>query len=285
MHDAAPAITLISLLREAQSLGMARLDAQMLLLHACGHDPIDRAWLLAHADDILDTQSREAARQFFARRMGGEPVAYIIGCKEFYGLRLNVDWRVLDPRDDTETLVDWALDIIPAATPWHVLDLGTGSGAIALAVASQRPQIRMSATDASADALVVAQTNAVRLQLSVQWIQADAMQDNWFAALGSHRFDLILSNPPYIADTDAHLAALAHEPSLALTSGADGLDAIHSIISHAPEHLHAGAWLLIEHGHDQAQRVQQMFATRGFAQICTRQDMSGNDRCTGACLP
>ncbi len=212
-------------------------------------------------------------------------MAYIVGFKEFYGLRLHVDSRVLDPRDDTETLVDWALELLPAKQSAQVLDLGTGSGAIALAIKSQRPLAQVTATDASADALAVASGNAARLSLPINFVQADAAQSNWFAALAGQRFDLILSNPPYIAEGDAHLAALQHEPALALTSGADGLNAIRSIIKHAAEHLHAGGWLLIEHGYDQAQAVQALLARASFSAVQTRLDLGQQPRCTAGRKP
>lgn len=268
-------------LHSAQSQGLARLDAQMLLLHACAQDPLNRAWLLAHQQDTAQPEQALLAEQLFKRRAAGEPVAYLIGFKEFYGLRLAVDSRVLDPRDDTETLVDWALELLPAMQSLRVLDLGTGSGAIALSIQSQRPLAQIIATDASADALAVASANASQLGLPVHFIQADATQPNWFAALQTQEFDLIVSNPPYIAEGDAHLAALTHEPSLALTSGKDGLTAIRSIITHAEQHLNSSGWLLLEHGYDQADAVQALLAQTNFSQICTRNDLSGQPRCTG----
>jgi release factor glutamine methyltransferase len=273
------------MLQRAASLGLARLDSQMLLLHACGQDALNRAWLAAHGQDALTAQQASLAEEYFKRRLAGEPVAYITGFKEFYGLRLNVDNRVLDPRDDTETLVDWALELLHADRAAQVLDLGTGSGAIALAIQSQRPQMQVTATDASADALAVASANAIRLGLPVQFIQAKAEQANWFATLQNHRFDLIASNPPYIAEGDAHLSTLTHEPALALTSGKDGLGAIRSIIAHAAQHLQPNGWLLLEHGYDQASAVQSLLLKQGFTQIQTRADLSGQPRCTGGCVP
>jgi release factor glutamine methyltransferase len=269
------------LLLTAETQGLTRLDAQMLLLHACEQDPLNRAWLLAHAQDPLTCEQAAVAEQYFKRRFKGEPVAYITGFKEFYGLRLNVDSRVLDPRDDTETLVDWALELFPPEKHVDVLDLGTGSGAIALAIKSKRPLTQVSATDASPDALAVASGNATKLGLAVNFIQADRAQDNWFSALGAQRFHLILSNPPYIADGDAHLPALSFEPAWALTSGADGLDAIRHIVAQAAEHLMPNGWLLLEHGYDQADAVQTLMAQANFSQIDTRKDLSGQSRCTG----
>jgi release factor glutamine methyltransferase len=192
---------------------------------------------------------------------------------------------VLDPRDDTETLVDWALELIPADRVFKVLDLGTGSGAVALAIASQRPLAQVTATDASAPALAVAQANAASLKLPVRFVLTDAQNANWFSCLGGEVFDLIVSNPPYIAEGDSHLPALKHEPAMALTSGQDGLDAIRSIISHAKNHLSAGGWLLVEHGYDQAAVSLQLLRDCGFVQGVTRQDLAGVDRCTGALWP
>jgi release factor glutamine methyltransferase len=215
----------------------------------------------------------------------GEPVAYITGHKEFYGLRLKITPDVLDPRDDTETLVDWALELIPADRPFKVLDLGTGSGAVALAISKQRPLAQVTATDASAAALAVAQANAASLKLPVHFVLADAQDANWLSCLDGEVFDLIVSNPPYIAEGDAHLPALKYEPAMALTSGQDGLDAIRSIVSHAKNHLSVGGWLLMEHGYDQAAISLQLLSDCGFVQGVTRQDLAGVDRCTGALWP
>jgi release factor glutamine methyltransferase len=275
-----PGITF--LLQQAAAAGLARIDAQMLMLHACARATHERAWLIAHDQDEPSDAQLALWQSALKRRLQGEPVAYITGHKEFYGLPLNITADVLDPRDDTETLVDWALDLIPQNQPFHVLDLGTGSGAIALAIASHRPLAHITATDASPAALAVAQSNANALRLAVQFILADAQSANWFSALTGQRFNLIVSNPPYIAEGDAHLAALQHEPAMALTSGADGLDAIRSIIAHAHQHLAASGWLLLEHGHDQAAVIRQLFAEHGFTEIATRQDLAGVDRCTGA---
>jgi release factor glutamine methyltransferase len=277
-----PAQTIHQMLQSAIALGLARLDSQMLLLHACGQDPLNRAWLLAYAQDTPTPAQTALAEQYFQRRLNSEPVAYITGFKEFYGLRLAVDKRVLDPRDDTETLVDWALELLPPNQSAQVLDLGTGSGAIALAIKSQRPLAQVTATDASQDALAVASGNADKLGLQVNFILSSAAQPNWFASLGDQRFHFILSNPPYIAEGDVHLPALNHEPALALTSGEDGLDAIRSIIAQAAQHLEPKGWLLLEHGYDQAGLVQALLMQSGFSQIATRQDLGGQARCTGA---
>ncbi|GAD23242.1 peptide chain release factor N(5)-glutamine methyltransferase, partial [Acidovorax sp. MR-S7] len=207
------------------------------------------------------------------RRMAGEPVAYLTGTKEFYGLPLQVDARVLDPRPDTETLVDWALAL--AAPAARMADLGTGSGAIALALQSQRPQAQVLAVDASADALAVARANARRLGLPVRFVQG-----HWLDGIAGP-FDLIVSNPPYIPATDPHLAALTHEPLSALASGDDGLQDIRAIAAQAPSRLAPGGWLLLEHGWDQAEAVQALLRAAGFGQVHSRHDLAGMARCTG----
>jgi release factor glutamine methyltransferase len=270
-------------LQAAAALGIERLGAQILLLHALQRSEHDRAWLLAHDQDVLplETQARfEAALQ---RRGAGEPVAYIVGTKEFYGLQLAVDKRVLVPRPDTETLVDWALELIPKDQPLKVLDLGTGSGAIALALAHHRPLAQVTATDASPGALEVAQANAGRLNLAVRFLLNTCPPD-WFTPVQGERFNLILSNPPYIEEGDAHLANLTHEPSMALSSGKDGLDDIRCIIHQAPGYLQSGAWLLLEHGYDQAKQARALLAHAGFTQASSKQDLAGHARCSGARL-
>ena len=182
---------------------------------------------------------------------------------------------MLDPRPDTEILVEWALEHMAPHTPCCVADLGTGSGAIALALQHQRPQASVTAVDVSADALAVAQANAQRLQLPVRFIQGA-----WLSRVDGV-FDLIVSNPPYIRQDDPHMAALRHEPRQALTSGADGLDDIRTIAAQAPAHLHPGGWLLLEHGWDQAEAVQTLLRQAGFAHVSSRQDLAGQWRCTG----
>ena len=266
------ASTLQAALLHAQKHGMAKLDARMLLLHTLGKDPLDAAWLIAHEQDVLAATKAADYGAACARRRAGEPVAYIVGFKEFHGLRLATDARVLDPRDDTETLVDWALEL-PGG---KLLDLGTGSGAIALAIKSKRPEWQVFASDASEGALAVATGNAARLGLKVEFRQGD-----WLAPFAGETFDLIASNPPYIAEGDPHMAALAHEPRGALTSGLDGLDDIRRIIAEAPAHLNAGGWLLLEHGHDQAEAVRALLAQSGFTEVVSRRDLAGIERCSG----
>lgn len=283
--------TVAQCLRQAQTLGLARVDAQMLLLHGLQRPLHDRAWLLAHDGDTLTTAQETAWQAALQRRLQGEPVAYITGRKDFFGLTLNVDARVLDPRPDTETLVEWALaclaEAAPASSPANgsprILDLGTGSGAVALALQHARPDAKVWAVDASEDALAVARANAARLHLGVQFMASD-----WLDAVDvqhTGRFDLIVSNPPYVAEGDPHLVALTHEPLQALASGPDGLDDIRQIIAQAPAFLTPGGWLLLEHGWDQAAPVQALLREAGFVQVQSRRDLGGIERCTGAALP
>lgn len=270
-----PGMTLAESLRSAQTLGLARIDAQLLHLLALGRPLHERAWLLAHDTDTLDKAALEKLAPLLQRRLAGEPLAYITGTKEFFGLALQVDARVLDPRPDTETLVEWALEHLPVDTPCDVIDLGTGSGAIALALQHQRPQARVTAVDASAEALTVARANAQRLKLPVRFIQS-----HWLGEVPG-QFDLIVSNPPYIRTDDPHLVALTHEPLQALASGDDGLHDIRAIVEQAPAHLKAGGWLLLEHGYDQAEAVRTLLTQAGWQHVQSRQDLAGIERCTG----
>lgn len=273
---AAPAAaTLAQALSSAAALGVQRLDAQMLLLHALGRPAHDRAWLLAHDTDALADEAAARFRALCVRRAGGEPLAYLVGEKEFHGLALQVDARVLVPRPDTETLVEWALEQLAAQPAPAVLDLGTGSGAIALALQRARPDAQVEAVDASADALSVARANAQRLALPVRFRHA-----HWLEGAG-HGYHAIVSNPPYVAAGDAHLAALRHEPASALVSGADGLADLRHIVQQAPAHLAPGGWLLLEHGFDQAAAVRALLAVRGFADVQSRRDLAGIERCSG----
>lgn len=278
MSAFAPA-TVAAALRHAQQQGLARIDAQMLLLHTLGRPLHDRAWLLTHDTDSLPAAASAQFHALCQRRAAGEPVAYLTGSKEFYGLPLQVDARVLDPRPDTETLVDWALELLQAVPTPRVLDLGTGSGAIALALQQQRPDAQVLAVDASADALAVAQANAQRLGLAVQF-----QHGNWLQAIQGC-FAAIVSNPPYIASSDPHLATLQHEPLQALVSGPDGLDDIRQIVAQAPAHLKPGGWLLLEHGWNQAASVRALLAQAGLCQVQSRCDLAGIERCSGARLP
>jgi release factor glutamine methyltransferase len=272
-------LSVAACLRQAQGLDLARLDAQILLLHALAQPLHDRAWLLAHDTEVLNEAQQHRWGQALQRRLQGEPVAYITGRKDFFGLTLAVDARVLDPRPDTEILVEWALELLPPGPTGRVLDLGTGSGAVALALQHQRPAAQVTAVDASVDALVVASANAQRLNLPVKCVLS-----HWMDAV-TGPFDLIVSNPPYVAEGDPHLAALTHEPVQALTSGPDGLDDIRQIIAQAPNRLAPGGWLLLEHGWDQAAPVQALLRRAGFEEVQSRRDLGGIERCTGARLP
>ena len=269
----------------AQRAGLPRLEAQLLLLHALGRQPHERAWLLAHGDAPLPAASAQLYQALCARRLGGEPLAYLSGQREFYGLALQIDARVLDPRPDTETLVDWALELLPLGQAVPVLDLGTGSGAIALALQQQRPLAQVWALDASPDALEVARANAARLRLPLRlrhghwlrgWPQAAGEPQTPPAALG-----LIVSNPPYIRAADPHLPALRHEPQQALVAGPDGLDDLREIIASARAHLQPGGWLLLEHGWDQADAVAALLRTHGYQSVTHRLDLAGHRRCSG----
>lgn len=260
-----------------QTSGLDRIDAQMLVLLALKRGPHDRAWLMAHDGDALPSDAAARLDALVQRRQRGEPMAYLRGDQEFFGLQLHVDSRVLVPRPDTETLVNWALEKVDAAdNAVSVLDLGTGSGAIALAIAAQRPKASVNATDASEDALAVARSNAQRLGLSVQFHAG-----SWLGAVPGQRFDVIVTNPPYIADGDPHLAALTHEPLTALTAGTDGLADIRTIVAHAPRALVPGGWLLIEHGFDQATAVRGLLQAAGFERVSSSTDLAAIERCSG----
>ncbi len=274
-----PLGTVQEALLRAQKHGIAKVDARILLLHTLGKPTADMAWLVSNDNNPVNAVQADAFGALCARRRAGEPVAYIVGYKEFYGLRLAVDQRVLDPRDDTETLVDWALALLPEPLlpePQKIVDLGTGSGAIALAIQSKRPSAQVHASDSSAEALAVARANATLHKLPVQFHQG-----SWLGAVAGQQFELIVSNPPYIAAADPHLAALTHEPLQALASGADGLDDIRQIIAQAPKHLHADGWLLLEHGYDQAAAVRDLLEKQGFSSVESRKDLAGVERCSG----
>lgn len=276
------ASTVTKLLQMLHAQGMERLPAQLLLLHVLGRSSTDRAWLLTHSDDPIEAVLVQRLMGLVQRYTAGEPLAYLTSHQAFFGLDLQVDARVLVPRPDTETLVTWALEILrsepPNDNPQHALDLGTGSGAIALALKTHLPALNMHAVDLSADALAVAETNSQRLQLPVTFSQGA-----WFCALpdADMRFDCIVSNPPYITAQDPHLAALTHEPALALSSGADGLDDLRLIIAQASNWLTANGWLLLEHGYDQAAAVRELLVQAGFHQVRSRRDLAGIERCSG----
>jgi len=252
----------------------ARSEVQTLLQHVL---TVNRAWLLAHPEQIPDAGRQAAYVKLLQRRLGGEPIAYILGEREFFGLKFKVTPATLIPRPETELLVELALAHLPPQG--RVLDLGTGSGAIALAIAHARPGAQVTAVDASAAALEVARQNAQGLGL----VNVRCMHSDWFAALADERFDLIVSNPPYVAAGDTHLAQgdLRFEPRTALTSGADGLDDIHRIIAGASAHLDTNGWVLLEHGYDQAAVIRSLLLSDGFEQVFSETDLSGIERVSG----
>ncbi|HUG24591.1 peptide chain release factor N(5)-glutamine methyltransferase [Piscinibacter sp.] len=273
-------MTVAQALAEARRRGVERLDAQLLLAHAMQRP---RAWLIANDEAALTERQATDFAAWLRRRADGEPLAYIVGEKEFHGLTLSVNDKVLVPRPDTETLVDWALELLAGelrdrAAP-RIVDLGTGSGAIALALKQECARAHVDAVDISDDALGVARGNAERLGLDVHLLTS-----HWWSGLPHERFDLAVSNPPYVCAGDPHLAALRHEPTLALSAGPDGLDALRVIVAEAPAHLTPGGWLLLEHGHDQAESVAALLAATGFEQVQSRHDLAGIARCSGGCV-
>jgi release factor glutamine methyltransferase len=250
-----------------------RLDAEILLAMVLG---VSRAQLFARPEARVSEQEDARFKQLVARRLRGEPIAHIQGQREFWSLQLDVTPATLIPRPETELLVELALERIPVSATFDIADLGTGSGAIALAVASERPHCRIVATDTSAEALAIAQRNATQLELTNILFQ----QSDWFQNLESTRFDLILSNPPYIRSDDPHLAQgdVRFDPRSALVSGVDGLDALRRIVSEAPRHLRPGGWLLVEHGYDQEVAVAGLFDSAGLTEITTVNDLGGQPR-------
>jgi release factor glutamine methyltransferase len=240
---------------------------------------VSRAWLLAHDDAVLDATQETAYADLLQRRLHGEPLAYLLGEREFYGLMFKVTPATLIPRPETELLVELALERIPQQSTPRILDLGTGSGAIALSIAHARPHSLVLACDASAAALSVARENAQRLNCS----NATFQQSDWYAALADQRFDLIVSNPPYVAAHDPHLQQgdLRFEPLSALASGDDGLTDIRRIVAQARAHLEPGGWLLLEHGYDQADAVRELLLAAGVSAVFSARDLAGIERCSG----
>jgi len=266
--------TVRSLLAEAPA-GETRREAEILLGHVLGRD---RAWLISHDTDPLPPEPVARYRALWVRRQAGEPVAYLTGRRGFWSLDLAVGPEVLIPRPETELLVETALGLIPTDAAWDLADLGTGSGAIALALASERPACRVVATDKSPGALAVAEANARDHGLAnLRFVQGE-----WWAPLAGERFHLVVSNPPYVAEADPHLARgdLRFEPPTALASGPDGLDDLRRIIKAAPTHLHPGGHLLLEHGYDQGEAVRALLRTAGFSEVQTWRDLGGNERVT-----
>lgn len=270
-----------SLLRAAQlpDSPTARLDAELLLAAALGKP---RSFLHTWPERIVPSEAALTFAEYLQRRRSGEPVAYILGQQGFWKLDLEVAPHTLIPRPDTELLVEVALELLPAK-PARVLDLGTGSGAIALALASERPAWQVTAVDRVLEAVALAERNRQRLQLD----NVTVLSSHWFSALEGRRYQLIVSNPPYIADADPHLAAgdVRFEPESALVAGKDGLDDLRLIIAQAPAHLEAGGWLMLEHGYDQAPAVRDLLLTQGFVEVQSRVDLGGHERISLGRLP
>lgn len=256
-------------MQQALACGLDAREARLLVAHATG---FSEATVLAFPERALPPEAEQRFLEFAARRREGEPVAYILGRKEFFGLPLIVNPAVLIPRPETELLVELALEREFSSA----LDLGTGSGAVALAIKKHRPAARLVAVEASAAALEVAKRNGVALGLDVQW-----RHERWFSGL-DERFDLIVSNPPYVAVGDPHLPALRHEPVSALVSGADGLDAIREIVPAAQAHLLPGGWLFLEHGMGQDAAVRELLQQAGLEEVQTWPDLAGIPRVSGA---
>src|SRR5471032_6985 len=252
----------------------ARLDAELLLAAALGKS---RSFLHTWPERIVPSEAALIFAEYLQRRRGGEPVAYILGQQGFWKLDLEVAPHTLIPRPDTELLVEAALELLPA-TPAKVLDLGTGSGAIALALASERPAWQVTAVDRVLEAVALAERNRQRLHLK----NATVLSSHWFSALQGQTFDLIISNPPYIADNDPHLVSgdVRFEPASALVAGHDGLDDLRLIIAQSPAHLNAAGWVLLEHGYDQAAAVRDLLLGAGFEAVHSRLDLGGHERIT-----
>ncbi|MGE8329074.1 peptide chain release factor N(5)-glutamine methyltransferase [Pseudomonas urmiensis] len=270
-----------SLLRNAQlpDSPTERLDAELLLAAALGKS---RSYLHTWPERIVSSAAAQVFADFLSRRRAGEPVAYILGQQGFWKLDLEVAPHTLIPRPDTELLVETALELLPA-TPARMLDLGTGTGAIALALASERPAWQVMAVDRIDEAVALAERNRQRLQLNNVHVRTS----HWYDALDGERFDLIISNPPYIRAEDPHLVAgdVRFEPTSALVAGQDGLDDLRVIIAQAPGHLLPGGWLLLEHGYDQAADVRELLSQQGFGDVCSRIDLGGHERISLGRLP
>jgi release factor glutamine methyltransferase len=272
--------TVASALAEARARGVASLDAQLLLARVLA---ATRSALIARDERELTAEQEQRWTAWRDRRAAGEPLAYLLGEKEFHGLLLEVTHDVLVPRPETELLVEWAASLLATASLHgdaaglrpRAVDLGTGSGAIALALKRLCPEALIVATDVSAAALAIARRNAERHALPIETVAGC-----WWDAVVGQRFDVAVANPPYVATGDPHLAQLRHEPLVALTAGGDGLDALRTIVFGAPGHLVAGGWLVVEHGFDQGARVRDLFARAGLAAVETRRDLAGHERAT-----
>ncbi len=269
------AVTITQALTEAYR-AIDRVDARMLLQHVLN---VDQAFLLTYPDQVLAPPQIEDFSRLVKRRIDGLPIAYLTGERAFYDLTFKVTEAVLIPRPETELLVELALERIPVGQPLRVLDLGTGSGAIAITLAKHRPQAQVVAVDVSADALAVSQWNAKNLQVdNLSWVMG-----SWFDELSTQKFDLIISNPPYVAENDPHLRQgdLRFEPQIALSAGDSGMVCIRHIIEAAPKYLVNGGWLLLEHGYDQADECRQLLQRVDFSNICSYPDLAGIMRVSG----
>jgi release factor glutamine methyltransferase len=251
----------------------ARLEARVL---ACRALDVETVWLLAHDTDTLDPSRAANFDGLLARRLAGEPVAYLLGEREFYGRPFRVTPATLIPRPETELLVEAALNRAPANA--RVLDIGTGTGCIAITLKLERPHWQVTAVDLSADALAVARSNGQRLGADIEWLASDL-----FSTFSGRTFDLIVSNPPYVAEADPHLSRgdVRFEPRTALTSGADGLNTLREIVKQAPAHLSNGGWLLLEHGWNQGEAVGRLLAEAGFIEVFLQRDLAGQARVSG----
>ena len=254
-----------------------RREAEVLLGAALDRT---RAWLLANPEErVLDCEATDRYEALLTRRRHGEPVAYLLGEKEFWSLPLRVQSGVLVPRPETELLVERALARFPHGGEFDALDLATGSGAVALAIAHERPRCRMTATDSAPVAVATASDNAARLGLAGR---VEVLRGRWYEPVAGRRFELIVSNPPYIATDDPRVepGVRRYEPADALFSGPTGLEALRVIVADAPRHLRSGGWLIVEHGNRQAAAVRALFERAPFADVCTHRDLAGLDRCT-----
>ncbi len=277
MNSSDAPLTLGELLRQARAELPQPREANLLVAHALG---LSAVALYAHPEREIGTKEAKHARDLVARRAAGEPVAHLLGAREFYGLNLNVTPDVLIPRPETELLVDLALDRLAPGKPARVLDLGTGSGAIAIAIAQARPEVQVVAVDCSEPALAVARDNAKHHGLA----NVTFVHSEWFTPLAGQHFDVIVSNPPYVAEADPHLQQgdVRYEPASALTAGPEGLDDLRTIITGAPGYLNRGGWLLLEHGADQQAAVLEVLAAHDFVDCRGHRDLAGLPRAVSA---
>lgn len=279
--DATVGAALSSVMEELAPVSATpRLDAELLLMAVCG---LDRVQLITHAGVILTDEQTQRLRAFVARRRNGEPIAYLMGTREFWSMELSVSASVLIPRPDTEVLVEHTLACIPSDAQWTVVDIGTGCGAIALALAKERPRCRVIATDNSLEALRMAQQNAARLALRA----IEFRHGHWLAPVAGETLHVLVSNPPYIRDDDPCLTTgeVRFEPIRALAGGADGLDAIRHLVAHARTCLQPGGWLVLEHGSDQARAVRELMRRAGYDDVAGYADLAGFDRVSRAHNP